>query len=197
MFDAGSITVGRSHIVLTPSVAVRFLGGVLMSYDVKIRRVAPLKAMSVRFKTSMREIQADMQRIYREVWRYIGRNGGKPTGKCFAIYYVGHFNPHNIDVDAGFPVKDFIHGNGRIRENAVDGGVMAGAVHRGPYEEITGAYEAIAKWVEENGYELVVNPRMREIYLNNPSKVRPEERETEVLWPVRKKKSLVSSNSIS
>jgi effector-binding domain-containing protein len=160
-----------------------------MLYDVKIHKVAHFKAMSIRFKTSLKDIQTDMRRVYGEIWAYIKTNNGQPAGQRFAIYYVGHFDPHNIDVEAGFSVKELIPDNKRVKGSTVEGGLMAGTLHKGPYEHIVSAYEAIAKWVEENGYELVVNPRMRELYLNNPSKVSPEERETAVLWPVRKIKS--------
>ena len=48
-----------------------------------------------------------------------------------------------------------------------------------------GAFEAIMKWLDVNGY--LPLPGMRDIYLNSPHEVPPEELLTEVLWPVRKK----------
>ena len=46
-------------------------------------------------------------------------------------------------------------------------------------------YGALGGWIMENGYE-IVGPA-EEIYLSEPEKTPPEERLTEVRFPVRKR----------
>ena len=55
-------------------------------------------------------------------------------------------------------------------------------VHRGPYERLPAAYEALAAGMKEEGIEPLAEPR--EVYLTNPEETSPEKYETEVLWPV-------------
>ncbi len=59
---------------------------------------------------------------------------------------------------------------------------MATTVHRGPYEEITLAYHTLTGWIPGNGYEIAGPPR--EVYLNDPQTVAPEELLTRVEFPV-------------
>ena len=55
-------------------------------------------------------------------------------------------------------------------------------MHRGPYDEIAPAYHTVAGWIAEHGQEIAGPPR--ELYLNDPTVVPPEELLTEVQWPV-------------
>jgi effector-binding domain-containing protein len=61
---------------------------------------------------------------------------------------------------------------------------MAATIHKGSYESISGAYNAMGKWIETNGYQIVGPPR--EIYLTDPSKTKPSEYVTEIQFPITK-----------
>jgi effector-binding domain-containing protein len=62
--------------------------------------------------------------------------------------------------------------------------LCAGITYKGPYDGLEPAYKALGKWVTENGYT-PLTPQ-RDIYLNDPATVPPEELLTEILWPVKK-----------
>jgi DNA-binding transcriptional MerR regulator len=61
---------------------------------------------------------------------------------------------------------------------------MATLIHKGPYPAITEAYQALTRWIQNNGYH-ITGPS-REIYLNNPQEVAPEDLLTELQFPVVK-----------
>ena len=64
---------------------------------------------------------------------------------------------------------------------------MASVIHRGPYEYIHLAYQALMSWVESNGYQ-IAGPD-REIYMKGPgqiSKGNPKDYITEIQMPVKK-----------
>jgi effector-binding domain-containing protein len=62
------------------------------------------------------------------------------------------------------------------------GGTFAWLVHEGPYEEIGLAHHALHAWAQQQGHA-PAGP-LREIYVNDPAEVAPEELVTEVWLPV-------------
>jgi len=64
---------------------------------------------------------------------------------------------------------------------------VATTIYKGSYDTISAAYNALMRWIEANGYE-VIGPG-REIYFTDPnSGVPPSEYVTEVQFPVKKAK---------
>jgi effector-binding domain-containing protein len=59
---------------------------------------------------------------------------------------------------------------------------MAKIVHKRPHQECEPTYEKLFAWIEESGRRLV-GPT-REVYLNGPQEVPPEELLTEVYAPI-------------
>jgi DNA-binding transcriptional MerR regulator len=64
----------------------------------------------------------------------------------------------------------------------LSGGTFAWLTHRGSYEELGLAHHAVQAWAQEHGHTQVGD--VREIYVNDPADVPPEELVTEVLLPV-------------
>lgn len=60
--------------------------------------------------------------------------------------------------------------------------MMAVTEHCGPYEKLAPAYHILSAWVTENGYEFAESPR--EIYVNDPRTVPPEELLTRLEFPI-------------
>jgi effector-binding domain-containing protein len=57
-------------------------------------------------------------------------------------------------------------------------------IYKGPYEGVGIAYNTLLGWVEANGYQMA-GPN-REVYLNEPGKVSPDEYITEIQIPIEK-----------
>ena len=60
---------------------------------------------------------------------------------------------------------------------------VAYAYHKGPFERLGERFEALAKWIAENGYE-ITGPAITICY-NNPQTTPPEELLSEVQFPVK------------
>ena len=90
----------------------------------------------------------------------------------------------NADIEVVFPISELIETtrDEEIRVYELPGGKMAKIVHKGPYEECTLTYEKLFSWITENG-KRIVGP-VREVYLNDPQEVQPEEILTEIYAPL-------------
>lgn len=90
----------------------------------------------------------------------------------------------NADIEVAFPISEFVEINGdeETRVYELPGGKMAKIVHKGPYEECTRTYEKLFSWITENGKR--ISGPIREVYLNDPGEVQPEEILTEIYAPL-------------
>jgi AraC family transcriptional regulator len=86
------------------------------------------------------------------------------------------------DVEVAWPVAEAVKGAGEIRAYTLPGAKMARIVHHGPYEACESTYSRLFSWIEEKG--LQINGPIREMYLNDPRDVPPEQILTEILVPV-------------
>jgi effector-binding domain-containing protein len=90
----------------------------------------------------------------------------------------------NADIEVVFPISEFVEitGDEEIKVYEIPGGKMAKIVHKGPYEECTLTYEKLFSWIAENGKR--ISGPIREVYLNDPREVQPEEILTEIYAPL-------------
>jgi len=87
------------------------------------------------------------------------------------------------DVEVVIPISGPTEENEEITCYEIPSETMACVIHRGPYDSVTPAYEALFAWIADNGKE-ITGP-IREIYLNDPEEVQPEEILTQICIPVR------------
>jgi len=88
----------------------------------------------------------------------------------------------NADVTVAVPVSGKVEGTDEIKCYELPGGKMAKIVHKGPYQECEFTYEKLFAWLGQRG-KRVVGPT-REVYLNDPREVPPEELLTEIYAPI-------------
>jgi effector-binding domain-containing protein len=132
---------------------------------------------------------ADIGEMVATVWRFAAGSGaqiqGRPTFIC-------HETPKeamkaneqaNADVEVVVPVAKKVPGTDRVRCYELPGGPMAKILHQGPCEKSAPAYKALFTWIAEQ-HKRVVGPT-REVYVNDPKKVPPEEILTEIYAPVQ------------
>ena len=86
------------------------------------------------------------------------------------------------DVEVAIPIAERVEGTAEINCYELPGGKMAKTSHKGPYEECGPTYEKLFAWLAMNGKKLI-GPT-RELYLNDPHEVPPEEILTEIFAPV-------------
>lgn len=86
------------------------------------------------------------------------------------------------DIEVIVPVATAVGGSDDVRYYELAGGKMARIIHKGPYEACEQAYDRLFVWIAEEG-RTVCGPT-REVYLNDPRTVRPEEILTEIYAPI-------------
>ncbi len=169
------------------------LEGALPQYEVVFKSVRPRRVVGIR----------DLIPGYREVERLFGELGDYLQTQSvaldaaqprLAIYYDAEYREGEVDVEAAVPAPRPLPGTPRVEVHRLPGvETMACAVHSGPYEGLGGAYNALAAWVEANGY-LVSGPS-RDIHLQGPKAgLDAAHYVTEVQFPVQKKPSSIFVN---
>ena len=168
--------------------------GAMPKYEVVIKEVKPQMVMGVR---DIIATFPDVGRLFGEVERYVAQHGGKPSGACMAIYYDDGSNFTNIDAEAATPVVAPLPESDRVKCHQIPGvKTVAATLHKGPYDGLTEAYNALVSWTETNGYRIVGHSR--EVYLrgHTDSDLKypkgsetddPNQFLTEIQFPVEKK----------
>lgn len=147
------------------------------AYEVSIQNVPERWILSTRQRMSMEEYG----RYFGTLYERVAREHIDVDGTTISIYYDEEFNHEDTDVEVALGVK-----NPRQATRAIPGGRMATTVHRGPYSSLSDAYGALTRWIAGNGYEAAGAPY--EIYRRTQfDHLPPEQWETEIFFPVRKK----------
>ncbi|MFC4071755.1 MerR family transcriptional regulator [Actinoplanes subglobosus] len=152
-------------------------GGDLMSDEVTVKMVAPVTVASLTVRAGLVTIGEAVRQGFGTIIGSIGTAGASPAGAPFLIYHDVLEEGAEGDVEICIPVT-----GGMAGSREVPGGTVASIVHRGPYAEIAPAYHVVTGWIEENGSTPSGPPR--EIYLNDPQSVTPDELLTEVQFPI-------------
>lgn len=158
-----------------------------MATEVKVKQVEPVTVAFVAKKGSYSQIPL----AFPDLYAWIAQQGYVPSGPRMGAYYqppgqvpeeelvweiqspiVGDVAPCEPD-EEGLGVK------------GVEGGEVAFALHEGPFDQVGAVWEVVKEWIAHNGYE-IAGPG-QEVYLSDPSNVRPEDLMTEVRFPVKKR----------
>lgn len=130
-------------------------------YEIVIKQVAPQLVASLRTVLAEHKL---ITPLYNEIYETLGLCGTE-VGPTLAIWYDEEFKTHDVDGAAGFLLRHQIPERGSVRVHELPAATMAATIHRGSYNTLTNAHEAILRWIEENGYR-PAGPS-REIYLHN------------------------------
>ena len=118
--------------------------------------------------------------LFQELRREIARRGLKQTGAVQMLYHSEEFDYEGADVEVQAAVEP---GEGTTVKPAY--AACAAVIHKGPYEGLPGAYEALAAWMAAHPEYHICGPAI-DRYLNDPDTTPPEQLETGVLFPVEK-----------
>jgi effector-binding domain-containing protein len=155
-----------------------------MEYEVKVRETVAQPIVSIRTTIPMAEMPEFFGRAYGEMFSLLGELGIRPAGVPFTMYHDQEFTVERVDMEVVVPISEPAHDRGRVKAGTLPGGRVAYALHQGPFDEIAGAYRALADWVQSHGHELAGPPR--ECYLVSPNETRnPAEYRTEIVWPIK------------
>lgn len=154
----------------------------IMAYDVQVIEETPRYIAAAKVHTNLRSIGDDIGAGFGTLMHGLGRQGATPAGAPLIVYHSVIDEETDGDLEICVPVAKEISGDPDIYGRELEGGTMATTVHRGPYQQIGPAYHTLTGWISEHGHE-IVGPS-REIYLNDPQMVAPEELLTRVEFPI-------------
>lgn len=137
-------------------------------------------AMNVLTKRAMMGVD-EFGKHYGTLFERVPKERVTPTGLNGARYHDQEFNHESSDVEVFIGIKEKDKAD-LVMEPAL----CAMTVHHGSYSTLSESYGAIVTWIIENGYEIAGAPF--ELYIKTQfASLSPEEWETEVYFPVRKK----------
>lgn len=154
-------------------------------YDIVIRKVEPMKVVSVR---GVIPKPSDQNLLWRELGAYLAQQRIRPKGASLALYHDEEKKERGWDIEVCQQVSKDLASTHRVKVYSLPGvETMACVIHAGPLLKIDEAYDAILKWLVEHQYQ-VVGP-CREVCIraaypdgrqNDPNTV------TEIQYPVEK-----------
>lgn len=123
---------------------------------------------------------ARFHELFQELWEELEKRGLKQAGPVQMLYHSEEFDYENADVEAQAVVEP---GPGTKQKPAY--AACAAVLHKGPYDGLPGAYEALAAWMAQHPEYRICGPAI-DRYLNDPDNTPPEELCTGVLFPIEK-----------
>ena len=139
----------------------------MSKYDVVIKKIEAVKVASVR---GVVPTPPDQRSLWDELMNYLNQKGARMIGPPMALYHDPEFKERDWDIEVVMPiVDDLISENGVRIYDLPASEKTACVVHTGPFATIGEAYDALAKWIDQNGYQ-IVGPG-RELNLRLPDKL--------------------------
>ncbi len=138
-------------------------------------------AMTIRTRSAVQDLPMVIGQSYASIARYLQDAGASPSGPPFVIYY--NMDMQNLDVEIGFPVARMLPDHGDIHASELPGGDMGVCLHTGPYDTMCGTYEALNRFIGEQG-RTAIGTAIEE-YLNAPGETPPEKLLTRIILPLR------------
>lgn len=156
----------------------------LMNYDIVIKEIAPSQIASIRDRIPAYNAQGA---LWNELAAYLNEHQIKMIAPCYAIYHDSGFKEKDIDTEVVETVAESGPDSERVRFRTLEGvKEMACVIHKGPYESLHLAYNAVSVWLEENQYQ--ISGPVRESYLKGHwDEPDPNQWITEIQFPVAPK----------
>lgn len=156
-----------------------------MKYDVTIKTLPERQVASVRQILPCYDREGDLWHIFVRETALLHIQDGDPA-LCISVYHDGEYKEADVDVEIQKTVKGTYPDTEHVKFKTIPPVTVASATFQGPYRQIGEVNQAVASWVEDNGYAF--DGLFFNIYHVSPHETRnPEEFVTEVCYPVRKR----------
>lgn len=157
----------------------------MMKYDVTIKTLPERQVASVRQILPSYEREGDLWHIYCQETARMNIQDGDPA-LCTAIFHDGEFKEQDVDVEIQKSVVGSYADTEHVKFKTVPAVQVASATFRGSYDQFGAVNEAVAAWVEDNGWTF--DGTFFDIYHVSPHDTRdPDEFVTEVCYPVKRR----------
>lgn len=155
-----------------------------MQYNVTLKQFPAMPVASVRGQLPSYAEEGRLWHLLME------ETAGHPlcyAQPCYAlaIFHDGEFKESQVDVEIQMTVKELSPDTEHVKFKMTEPVQFASAIFQGGYEQIAQVNQAVAHWVEENGYAFAGS--MFNIYHVGPHQTQnPADYVTEVCYPVQK-----------
>jgi effector-binding domain-containing protein len=125
-----------------------------MTVSVTVQIVQPRKLAAVRREVALGAVGAAWGPALGKVWEFLRSQPGLRTeGHNIFLYHHSPRPDAPMQCDFGVEVTRSFERTGEVYATETPAGEAAIAVHRGPYDRMSEAYDAIEKWMAANGRE--------------------------------------------
>ena len=115
-----------------------------MSYEVSVADQPRRPIAAVAATTTWDRFSGQWRGMLDQVWACLRQAGVK--GGCNVMRYRDLPTPGHVAVEVGVEVAEALPVTGAVMMSALPAGLAAGTTHRGRYEEIGGAHQAVLRW---------------------------------------------------
>lgn len=159
--------------------------GKIMGYDVSLKTIPELYVASVRKVIPTYADEGMLWKILMEETVPLKMQYSNP-GYAMAVFHDGEYKENGVDVEVQQSVTGCYPDTEHVEFKKTPLVQIASATFKGSYEQIAQVNEAVANWVQDNGYEY--DGLSFNIYHVGPSETQnPDEYVTEICYPVKKK----------
>jgi effector-binding domain-containing protein len=156
-----------------------------MTYQCELTEVPAQPVLSIRTRAAVSDLPQVLGKAFGAIMQYLGEAGEHPAGAPFVAYY--NMDMQDLDLEIGFPVARTLPGKEEVKPGEIPAGKQAACLHKGPYDQVGGAYNALTQWVQEKGY--TPTGVAYEFYLNDPQTTPAAGLLTRVVFPLEMAKS--------
>jgi DNA-binding transcriptional MerR regulator len=157
----------------------------MSTYDVVLKKIESIKVASVR---GVVPTPPDQRSLWDKLMTHLENQKTRMKGPPMALYHDTEFKERDWDIEVCMPLTEEIAANKQVKVYDLPGSEkMACVVHTGPFATIGEAYDAVAKWIDQNGYQ-IVGPG-RELNLRLPERLGDQNDPNtvnEIQYPVEK-----------
>ena len=145
-----------------------------MEYDVRIEQLTSIPLAVVRRRATLQELPKVIPAACGTVWDVVRAQKIAGAGRHIALYWDDVFN-----LEVGVELAAPFDGHGEVVSSATPAGVVATAVHFGPYARLSEAHQAIRQWCAHHAYTLVgpaweIYGHWQQEWCDDPAKIRTD-----------------------
>ena len=125
----------------------------MSKYDVVIKKIEPINVASVR---GVVPTPPDQRTLWDQLLDYLNQKGARMIGPPMALYHDPDYREQDWDIEVVMPLSEAIDSGQGVKVYNLPGAEkMACVVHKGPFATLGEAYDALAEWIDQNGYHIV------------------------------------------
>lgn len=151
-----------------------------MTSDIQITTVPAQHALVVAKRASTTTIGEQMGEAFGQLTQHAAATGAQIVGPPFSVYL--EMPGEDFAFLSGVPVAAGATAGDGVEVQQLPGGEAAVLTYRGSYDGLSEQWQRLMTWVASSGRTPGAPPR--EVYLNEPGVVAPEELLTQLVMPL-------------